>query len=194
MTSRRSRTRVHTATRCCPTSSRSRSSTPRCRARSPARAAVVRRRGFASDNAATVHPRVLEAIAARQRRSRLRVRARRYTQAVERARGGGLRRPEASVFFVFNGTGANVLCLRAALPAVGGRDLCPRPRTCTPTRSARPRRSRASSCWSAETLDGKLTPEGVRRLVERPDDEHAVKPGVLSIYAVHRARDPVRAR
>jgi len=33
----------------------------------------------------------------------------------------------------------------------------------------------------AETVDGRVTLEGVRRLVERPNDEHAVKPGVLSL-------------
>ena len=33
----------------------------------------------------------------------------------------------------------------------------------------------------AETLEGKLSLEGVRRLTERPNDEHAVKPGVLSL-------------
>jgi threonine aldolase len=33
----------------------------------------------------------------------------------------------------------------------------------------------------AETVDGRITLDGARRLIERPNDEHAVKPGLLSL-------------
>jgi threonine aldolase len=33
----------------------------------------------------------------------------------------------------------------------------------------------------AETVDGRVTLDGVRRLIERPNDEHAVRPGLLSL-------------
>ena len=53
----------------------------------------VRARGFASDNAATVHPEVIAAIVARQRRARVRLRARSASrEALGRALHGALRR------------------------------------------------------------------------------------------------------
>ena len=104
---------------------------------------VARRRGFASDNAATVHPRVLEAIAAVNDGHAFGYGHDPYTQAVERRVAAALGAPEASVFFVFNGSGANVSQPAGRVPAVGGARSCPRTRTCRPTRSVRPRRSRA---------------------------------------------------
>ena len=79
----------------------------------PAAATTPSVRGFASDNYAGVHPEVLAAIAARQRRPPGRLRRGR----LHRAPAGGLPRATsasgAEAFPVFNGTGANVVALQA---------------------------------------------------------------------------------
>ena len=69
-------------------------------------------RGFASDNSATVHPAVLAAIARANVGHAFGYGHDEYTHQVE-ARFTELFGPDARAFFVFNGTGANVLCLRA---------------------------------------------------------------------------------
>lgn len=77
------------------------------------------RRGFASDNYSGVHPEVLEAIAAANHGHVSSYGADPYTQhlgEVVRQHFG----PRAEVFPVFNGTGANVTALMAAIPRWAG--------------------------------------------------------------------------
>jgi threonine aldolase len=142
--------------------------------------AVAARRGFASDNAATVHPRVLEAIAAVNSGHAFGYGHDPYTQAVERRLAAALGAPEASVFFVFNGSGANVLSLRAACRPWEGAIVSANAHLHTDEVGA-PEAVAGVKLLVAETLEGKLSLEGVRRLVERPNDEHSVKPALLSI-------------
>lgn len=86
----------------------------------------------------------------------------------------------ARALFVFNGSGANVLCLRAA---------------CRPWQAvicAATSHINVDECGAAEALagikllstptpDGKLTPGLVEGLIARVGDEHAVQPGVVSL-------------
>jgi threonine aldolase len=143
-------------------------------------AVAARRRGFASDNAATVHPRVLEAIAAVNDGHAFGYGHDPYTQAVERRVAAALGAPEASVFFVFNGSGANVLSLRAGCRAWEGAIVSANAHLHTDEVGA-PEAVAGVKLLVGETLEGKLSLEGVRRLVDRPNDEHSVKPGVLSL-------------
>ncbi len=138
------------------------------------------RRGFASDNAASVHPRVLEAIAACNRGHAFGYGHDPYTQAVERRLAAELGVPDASVFFVFNGSGANVLSLRAALRPWEAAVVSECAHLHTDEVGA-PEAVAGAKLLVAETRDGRVTLDGVRRLVERPNDEHAVKPGLLSV-------------
>lgn len=140
----------------------------------------VPRRGFASDNAATVHPRVLEAIAAANVGHAFGYGHDPYTQGVERRLATALGDPEASVFFVFNGSGANVLSLRAALRPWEAAIVSATAHLQTDEVGA-PEAVAGTKLLLAETVDGRVTLDGVRRLVERPNDEHAVKPGLLSL-------------
>ena len=138
------------------------------------------RRGFASDNAATVHPRVLEAIAAANAGHAFGYGHDPYTHAVERRLAAALGAPAASVFFVFNGSGANVLCLRAALRPWEAAIVSENAHLHTDEVGA-PEAVAGVKLLVAETVDGRVTLDGVRRLIEKPNDEHAVKPGILSL-------------
>ena len=138
------------------------------------------KRGFASDNAATVHPRVLESIAAANAGHAFGYGHDPYTQQVERRLAAALGAPEASVFFVFNGSGANVLSLRAALRPWEAAIVSGNAHLHTDEVGA-PEAMAGVKLLIAETVDGRVTLDGVRRLVERPNDEHAVKPGLLSL-------------
>jgi threonine aldolase len=138
------------------------------------------RRGFASDNAATVHPRVLEAVAAANAGHAFGYGHDSYTQAVERRLAEALGAPSAAVFFVFNGSGANVLSLRAALRPWEAAVVSANAHLQTDEVGA-PEAVGGIKLLIAETVDGRVTLDGLRRLVERPNDEHAVKPGLLSL-------------
>ena len=136
-------------------------------------------RGFASDNAATVHPEVLAAIARVNLGHAFGYGHDEYTLSVEamfRAHFGEQARP----FFVFNGSAANVLSLRAA---------------CRPWEAviaADTAHLNVDECGAPEAIagiklltvpgeDGKLTPELVLRRIARVGDEHAVQPRLVSI-------------
>jgi threonine aldolase len=136
-------------------------------------------RGFASDNAATVHPEVLAAIA------RANVGHARgygdddYTPRVEAlfAEQFGER---ATTFLVFNGTAANVLSLRAACrrwEAV----ICAQSSHLNVDECGAPEAIAGVKLLTAEAENGKLTPELVERLIARVGDEHAVQPRVVSL-------------
>jgi threonine aldolase len=136
-------------------------------------------RGFASDNAATIHPEVLEAIAAANTGHAFGYGHDGLTQRVE-----GLIAAEfgadARAYLVYNGTGANVLALRAA---------------CRPWQAAicaATAHLNVDECGAVEAIagvkllavdgvDGKLTPELVSSRITRTGDEHAVQPRVVSI-------------
>jgi threonine aldolase len=140
---------------------------------------VTSRRGFASDNAATIHPDVLAAIAAANSGHAFGYGHDAYTESVH-ARFDQVFGAGARAFFVFNGTGANVVCLRAACRpwhAV----------ICSPTahlqvdEGGAPEAIAGLKLLLAPAVDGKLTPEAVDALVVRIGDEHAVQPRVVSI-------------
>ena len=135
-------------------------------------------RGFASDNAATIHPEVLAAIERVNTGHAFGYGHDDYTQAVEAKLTAELGAERA--FLVFNGTGANVLSLRAA---------------CRPWEAvicAQSAHLNVDECGAPETIarvkllttpaeHGKLTPELVRPLIARVGDEHSVQPRIVSV-------------
>jgi threonine aldolase len=139
----------------------------------------VSRRSFASDNNAGVHPDVLSAIAAANVGHAIGYGDDRWTRAADRAFrrhfGAG-----AAVFPVFNGTGANVLALKAlARPhhavvcAEGSHidvDECGAPEAWTGCKLLR-----------VATADGKLTPRLAESACHGIGDQHHVQPRVISI-------------
>ena len=139
------------------------------------------RRGFASDNAATVHPAVLDSIAKANVGHAFGYGHDPYTAAVEQRVADAIGAPAgARVYFVFNGTGANVLSLRAALRPWQAAIVSGNAHLHTDEVGA-PEAVAGSKLLVGETLDGKLTLDGLRRLIDTPNDEHFVKPGLLSL-------------
>jgi threonine aldolase len=137
------------------------------------------RRGFASDNAATAHPAVLEAIARVNVGHAYGYGHDPYTEAVQ-ARFREHFGEQAQAFMVFNGTGANVLSLRACCrrwEAV----ICTEMAHMSVDECGAPEAIAGVKLLPAAHADGKLTPARAERLITRVGDEHAVQPRVISI-------------
>ena len=136
-------------------------------------------RGFASDNFAGAHPDVMAAIGAANHGHAAAYGADPWTAAcVERFREhfGAT----ARTFPVFNGTGANVVCLRAALRPFEAA-ICPASAHLAVDECGAPEALAGVKLLTVQTGDGKLTPELVDRAIERIGDQHAVQPRLLSI-------------
>jgi threonine aldolase len=136
-------------------------------------------RGFASDNSATIHPNVLAAIARVNVGHTFGYGHDDYTLAVE-ARVAHSFAPDASAFFVFNGTGANVLSLRAACRRFEG-VICAETAHLNVDECGAPEAIAGLKLLTVPGVDGKLTPELVESRITRVGDEHAVQPHIVSI-------------
>ena len=135
-------------------------------------------RAFASDNYAGVLPEVLEAVA--------RVNAEHepaYGADAVTARVAELLRaefgPDADAYLVFNGTGANVLAMRALCRPWEG-VVCAETAHLNVDEGGAPEHA-GLKLLTVPTPDGKLTPALVRARLVRFGDEHAVQPKVISI-------------
>jgi threonine aldolase len=140
---------------------------------------VSSRRGFASDNSATIHPDVLAAIARVNVGHAFGYGHDEYTLSVE-ARVASAFGENASAFFVFNGTGANVLSLRSAcrrFEAV----ICAETAHLNVDECGAPEVIAGVKLLTVPGIDGKLTPELVESRIARVGDEHAVQPHLVSI-------------
>jgi threonine aldolase len=136
-------------------------------------------RGFASDNSAGLHPEVLQALAAAGAGHVFGYGHDAYSQAVQR-RVGELFGPAAGAFFVFNGTAANVLSLRAVCrrwEAV----ICAETSHLNVDECGAPEAIAGVKLLTVPTEHGKLLPELADRRISRIGDEHSVQPRVVSI-------------
>ena len=136
-------------------------------------------KSFASDNYAPAHPEVIAAVAAANDGHAVAYGADPWTaRAVQalRAHFG----PAAKPLLVFNGTGANIVCLRAGCrpwEAV----ICAESAHVNVDEGGAPERIAGVKLLTVPTADGKLTPDGVRARVTRIGDEHAVQPRLVTI-------------
>lgn len=136
-------------------------------------------RGFASDNYAGVHPEILSAIALANGGHQVAYGEDDYTaglQSVVRRHFG----PEAEVFPVFNGTGANVVALQA-LTDRWGAVICADSAHINVDECGAPERVGGLKLLTVPTEDGKLTPDLIDREAYGWDDEHRAMPQVVSI-------------
>ncbi|MFL5913079.1 MAG: threonine aldolase family protein [Gaiellaceae bacterium] len=137
------------------------------------------RGGFASDNNAGALPEVLEAVAAANAGHAPAYGADDWTaRAQERFREHF--GPEARAFPVFNGTGANVLALRASMRPFEA-VVCAETAHLNVDECGAPEHVAGAKLLTVATPDGKLTPELVAPRLVRFGDEHAVQPRVVSI-------------
>jgi threonine aldolase len=136
-------------------------------------------RTFASDNYASAHPEVLEAL---HRANQGHVAA--YGEDPHTASAVGKFREhfgaDVSVFFVFNGTAANVLSLQA-LTRPFHAVLCPESSHIYTDECGAPEKFTGCKLVPLAAPDGKLTVETVARAYHGIGDQHHVQPRVISI-------------
>jgi threonine aldolase len=136
-------------------------------------------RGFASDNYAGVHPEILDALAVANGGHVTSYGADPYTAAateVFRAHFG----PQASVFFVFNGTGANVVSLQSMTQRWDA-VICAETAHINTDECGAPEKIAGLKLLTVPTPDGKLTPALVDRQAWGWGDEHRAQPRAVSI-------------
>jgi threonine aldolase len=137
------------------------------------------KKGFASDNNSGVHPAILKAIENANIGHATGYGDDPYTQkAIEifREKFGG----ETEVFFVFNGTGANVLGLSTVTKSFNS-IICAETAHIQEDECGAPEKFTGCKLLPVEPVNGKLTPELVQPHLRGFDFEHHPQPGVISI-------------
>jgi threonine aldolase len=137
-------------------------------------------KGFASDNYAGAHPDVLAAIADANAGHAVAYGADPWTARAEellRAHFGA----QAVAYLVFNGSAANVLCLRALCRNPWESVICTAQAHVNTDECGAPEAIGAIKLQAVATQDAKLTPEHVEGQLGRLGDEHAVQPRVVSV-------------
>lgn len=137
------------------------------------------KRGFGSDNHSGISPEILQAIAAANVDHALA-----YGDDEWCARTEQLFRdhfgPQAKVYFVFNGTGANVLCIDAMCRSHEA-VVCAETAHINVDECGAPQRVVGCRLLTVDTPDGKLTPELVRTRLHGFGFEHHSQPKAISI-------------
>src|SRR5216684_1784609 len=136
-------------------------------------------RSFASDNNAGIHPDVLKAISAVNQGHVVGYGDDAYTQsAVKKFREHF--GDDISVYFVFNGTAANVLSLKALTESYHA-VICPEAAHIYTDECGAPEKFTGCKLIPIATRDGKLTVESVEHAYHGIGDQHHVQPRVISI-------------
>ena len=137
------------------------------------------KRGFGSDNHSGISPEIMEALASANREHALAYGDDEYTQ-----RTADLFRqtfgPQTSVYFVFNGTGANVLCIDAMCRSHHA-VVCSDTAHIHVDECGAPQRIVGCKLLTVPTPDGKLTPELVKTQLHGFGFEHHSQPRAISI-------------
>ena len=137
------------------------------------------KRGFGSDNHSGVSPEVLEALAKANGDHALAYGDDEYTRRLE-----GLFKEafgeQARVYLVFNGTGANVLCIDAMCRSHEA-VVCAETAHINVDECGAPQRVVGCRLLTVETPDGKLTPDLVRTRLHGFGFEHHSQPKAISI-------------
>lgn len=136
-------------------------------------------RSFASDNNAGVHPEVLNAIAAANSGHVVGYGDDPYTESATRLfkRHFG---EDVEVFFVFNGTAANCLSLKALTQSYHA-VICAEAAHIYVDECGAPEKFTGCKLIPVPTTNGKLTMEAVRAVCHGIGDQHHVQPRVISI-------------
>src|SRR4030095_14112182 len=137
------------------------------------------KRSFASDNNAGVHPKIVEAIVAANSGHVVAYGDDPYT-----ARATAKFRDEfgkdTDVFFVFGGTGANVLGLKAVTESYHA-IICAETAHINVDECGAPEKCTGCKLLSVATDNGKLTPERIKHFLHGVGFEHHVQPRVISV-------------
>ena len=136
-------------------------------------------RSFASDNNAGVHPKIMEAITAANDGHVIAYGDDPYTARAIKLFRNHLGR-DAEVFFVFGGTGANVLGLKAAT-ASHHAIICAETAHINVDECGAPEKFTGCKLISLNTPDGKIRVEQIPPLLHEVGFEHHVQPRVISV-------------
>ncbi len=137
------------------------------------------RRWFASDNNAPVHPDVFAAFARVNEGHAIGYGHDDYSQRIQQLVAEQFA-PRAKAFLVWGGSGANVLCVRAACrpwEAV----ICAQSAHLNVDECGAPEAIAGVKLLTAATSDGKLTPDLVDSRIVGVGDEHAAQPRLVSV-------------
>lgn len=140
---------------------------------------TIAKRSFASDNNAGVHPAVMEAIAAANDGHVIAYGDDPYTaRAVAMFRKHLAR--DAEVFFVFGGTGANVLGLKAGTRSHNA-IICAQTAHINVDECGAPEKFTGCKLLPIASPDGKITIDQIKPLLHEVGFEHHVQPCVISV-------------
>lgn len=140
------------------------------------------KRGFASDNNSGIHPDILKAISTANEGHAVGYGGDPITQkAVQRFKQEF--GEETEVFFVFNGTGANVLGLSTLTHSFHS-VICADTAHIQTDECGAPEKFTGCKLLPVETIKGKISPTGIRRYLHGFDFEHHSQPKVISISQV----------
>jgi threonine aldolase len=136
-------------------------------------------RSFASDNNAGVHPLIMEAIARANEGHVIAYGDDPYTARAVKLFRQHLGR-DAEVFFVFGGTGANVLGLKAGT-ASHNAIICAQTAHINVDECGAPEKFTGCKLLPIVSADGKITVEQIKPLLHEIGFEHHVQPRVISV-------------
>ncbi|MDA3880577.1 MAG: low specificity L-threonine aldolase [Prolixibacteraceae bacterium] len=142
----------------------------------------MNKRGFASDNNSGVHPAILNAINNCNNGHVTGYGIDHYTQeAIQefKKRFGS----NSDVYFVFNGTGANVLAISTLAQSFNS-VICPSTAHIMVDECGAPEKMSGCKLIPVNTPDGKLTPELIKPHLHGFDFEHHAQPKIISISQV----------
>jgi len=136
-------------------------------------------KSFASDNYSGVHPEILKAINHVNNEHQTAYGYDEYTaEAVNVFKE--IFGNNVSVFFVFTGTAANVLSIKASIPSYKS-VICSSVAHINVDETGAPENFTGSKIISIETNNGKLKPKDIEPYLLRKNDEHFAYPGLISI-------------
>lgn len=141
-------------------------------------------RHFYSDNSSSVHPRVMQALdlanddhAVSYGHDPITEKA---SQLIQKIFSPGEQQNKPEVYFVFNGTGANVIALTSLCPPYGMVLVSDQAHVFV-DECGSPVRHGGFSVFPVDSHQGKIRPEALRSILSREYDEHKSRPSVLSI-------------
>ena len=135
-------------------------------------------KSFASDNYSGIHPEVFEAIQRANSQHQISYGDDHFTEEANRIFEKTF--GKVTVLYTFNGTGANVTCLKCCtLPFQAV--VCSEYAHILADECGAPTQSIGCSLLPLKTADGKLTPEMIKPLLNRLGNVHNTQPRVISI-------------
>ncbi|HUI32511.1 MAG: aminotransferase class V-fold PLP-dependent enzyme [Dysgonamonadaceae bacterium] len=137
-------------------------------------------RSFGSDNNSGVHPRIMDAIVASNRDHAIGYGDDDWTREAEKAVQNLLQNDSIKPYFVFNGTGANVIALQACVSSFHS-IICASTAHIAVDECGAPTKLTGCHLKEISTKDGKLTPELVYPHLQGFGVEHQSQPKVIAI-------------